>query len=82
MRERPDYGDATPEDLARALLRPKHRPPAGEPEEQTDNGGLDVENPAPQTERGGAGTSSSEISESFARQRQTEGFERYPKSGT
>ena len=25
MRNRPDYGDATPEDLARALLRPIHR---------------------------------------------------------
>ena len=24
MRKRPDYGDATAEDLARALMRPKH----------------------------------------------------------
>ena len=24
MRKRPDYGDATPEDLARTLMRPKY----------------------------------------------------------
>ena len=29
MRNRPDYGNATPEDLARALLRPLGPRPAG-----------------------------------------------------
>jgi len=34
MRHRPNYGDATPEDLARALLRPLRRPSERDPMHQ------------------------------------------------